>query len=238
MKNIALAVGLIAGGLILGVAGTRFFSKDAPAPGLSSAPVAPVALPPGLPRLEESDEYARAKAAALSADPAFAAWLKTENLLSRLALATSLIARDEVPRDALSFLAPKGKYAVVRRGGKIYADPRDAARYDGAAAVVSSLDANAVAAFLRGVEPLLDLAGDRGERGGFRAAFSLAVIRLGQTPAATAEPELRETKKGIVYAYADESLEKLGPARKQLLRMGPKNQAAVQAKLEEILKAL
>ncbi len=126
----------------------------------------------------------------------------------------------------------------MRRGGKIYVDPRNASRYDGLAAVMSSFDAKAVAAFLRDVEPLLDLAGDRGERGSFRAAFSLAVIRLGQTPALTTPPELRETKKGIVYAYADESLEKLGPARKQLLRMGPKNQAAVQAKLEEILKAL
>jgi DUF3014 family protein len=41
-----------------------------------------------------------------------------------------------------------------------------------------------------------------------------------------------------VYAYVDDSLERLSPAQKQLLRMGPKNQATIQAKLREFTLAL
>ena len=43
---------------------------------------------------------------------------------------------------------------------------------------------------------------------------------------------------GIVYAYADPRLEGLSPAQKQLLRMGPENVKAIQAKLREIAAVL
>jgi hypothetical protein len=43
---------------------------------------------------------------------------------------------------------------------------------------------------------------------------------------------------GIGYAYADPRLEGLSPPQKQLLRMGPENVKAIQAKLREIASFL
>jgi len=43
---------------------------------------------------------------------------------------------------------------------------------------------------------------------------------------------------GVGYAFADAGEEDLAPAQKQLLRMGPANARAVQAKLREIALAL
>ena len=48
----------------------------------------------------------------------------------------------------------------------------------------------------------------------------------------------RLTPKGIGYAYADDRLESLTPAQKQLLRMGARNERLVKAKLREIALAL
>ncbi|MCR4295310.1 MAG: DUF3014 domain-containing protein, partial [Elusimicrobia bacterium] len=49
---------------------------------------------------------------------------------------------------------------------------------------------------------------------------------------------LVEGKKGLGWAYADAGLEGRSAAQKQLMRMGPKNQAAVQAKLRALTLAL
>ena len=46
------------------------------------------------------------------------------------------------------------------------------------------------------------------------------------------------SRRGIGYGYADPKLEAMPAAQKQLLRMGPENARAVQAKLREIALAL
>jgi hypothetical protein len=53
-----------------------------------------------------------------------------------------------------------------------------------------------------------------------------------------ADAEIRHSEKGIVYIYADESLEKRSPAQKQLMRMGPRNQKKIQKKLRDLSNAL
>ena len=46
------------------------------------------------------------------------------------------------------------------------------------------------------------------------------------------------TPKVITYAFADPALERLRPAQKHLLRMGPKNERAIQAELRALATAL
>ena len=50
------------------------------------------------------------------------------------------------------------------------------------------------------------------------------------------EPELKE--KGLVYVYADLTLEQLSPAQKHLLRMGPANARAIQGWLKKLEEAI
>jgi len=236
--------GLLIAALALGVGaayyGSRRFNKPAPAPGLASDPAeAPAALPPGLPPPEESDEFVRGRAAALSSAPAFREWLKQGSLIARLSAAMELVAKGEVPRDTFAAFAPRGKFRVVRKNGLTVADPAGFARYDAFAAMVGSVDAVAAARLLEELLPLFDAASrELGSRkADSRAAFLAAAQELLDAPV-PGEAALKPGKKGIGWVYADESLEDLSLAQKQLLRMGPANQAAVQAKLRAVTLAL
>jgi hypothetical protein len=209
-------------------------AAEAPAP--SAAPGAPPAEP--LPRLEESDDFIRRKAAALSPDSAFAVWLKTDDLLPRFAAAVNMIGQGRVPKDGLAFMAPHKKFKARKKGDDFFADPASYARYDAAAGVVGSIDAAASAKLFKDLKPLFQQAymGLGEQRGDVQDSIVRAAQELLKAPVVAAPPALKE--KGIVYAYVDDSLERLSPAQKQLLRMGPKNQATIQAKLREFLHAL
>jgi hypothetical protein len=63
-----------------------------------------------------------------------------------------------------------------------------------------------------------------------------AIVLLLETP--VQEDPVRVEPRGIVYGFADEDLEDLTPAQKQLLRMGPRNARVVQTTLRAIALAL
>lgn len=244
LKGVGLIVAVLAAGVLI----YRFAAppEPAPAPAPPSAPAAqaqpaaPAAPAAGLPPLEDSDLLVRARAAALSRDARFAAWLKHGDLIARLTASANIVAAGKVPSDALAFLAPAAKFPVRRRGGRLEMDPRGYARYDGFASAVASVDADAAARLFLDLKPLFQKAWESlGERGGdATGVFLRAAAEVGAAPVLTGPVELVPAKKGIVYAYADPSLEALSPARKQVLRMGPKNAAKVQAKLKAIAAAL
>ncbi|MCM2303769.1 MAG: DUF3014 domain-containing protein [Elusimicrobia bacterium] len=244
MKNPGLMIVLLllAAGAALGLFGARAFLKaPPPAPGISSAPgEAAPALPANLPPLDRSDDFVRLRASGLSAAPAFAEWLKQESLIPRLAAAMSMIANGKFPRETFAAFAPRGKFAVVKKGGKTFVDPAGYARYDAFAALVSGVDAVAAAKLFEELEPLLDLAHrELGEKtAGARATFLAAAAELLEAPRLEDGVLLKEGKKGIGWVYADEELENRSLAQKQLMRMGPKNQSAVQAKLRAVTLAL
>jgi hypothetical protein len=243
--NKAVGIGSALLVVVIG-AGIYFYKFAAPAPPpaapppveSASAAAAPGAAAEPLPKLEDSDAFIRTKAASLSSDPEFAGWLKTDDLIPRFAAAVSMIGRGRVPKDGLSFLAPHRKFSVRRNGETITIDPRGYARYDAAADAVGSIDAAAAAALFRKYKPLFQEAYQAlGERKGDVAdAVESAVRELQKAPIVEGAVRLKE--KGLVYAYADDSLERLSPAQKQIMRMGPKNQRKIQDKLSELVRAL
>ena len=204
------------------------------APSTSAAPSEP------LPKLEESDALVRRKAAGLSSSPAFAAWLKSDDLIARAAAALNMIADGKVPADSLAFLAPRGKFSVKRAGAALVLDPRSFSRYDPAADLVQSVDAAAAIRIFRDLKPLFEEAWrGLGEKSGdVQSVLGRAVSELLATPVLAGEIRLKASEKGIVYAFADDRLERLSPAQKQLLRMGSKNEVKIQGKLREIAAAL
>lgn len=238
--------GLLIAALILAAGGAlygwRVFRPSPPAaPGLSSAPERSAAgeSAAGLPPLDQSDEFVRRRAAALSPAPPLREWLKLEALISRLAAAMNLIANGGMPRETFAAFAPRGKFRVIKAGGTARIDPAGFARYDAFAAMVDGVDAGAAAKIFAELQPLFDAAQrGLGEKARAREAFLAAARELLAAPAVPGDAVLKEGKKGIVWVYADERLEELSPAQKQLLRMGPKNQAAVQNKLRAVVTAL
>jgi DUF3014 family protein len=209
---------------------------------LSASPSeAPPTLPPGVPPLDESDGFVRDLAKGLSADARFAAWLATRDLVRVFVVAVENVADGASPRAPLAFLAPVGAFKVTTIRGRLVIDPLSYARYDAVADVLASLDATACAAVYKRVEPLLD-AGHREQghlEGGFSKSLAAAAARLLATPIPEDEVPVRPVQRAtLVYALEDEGLEKLSPAQKQLLRMGPRNSKRVLAKVRELVRAL
>jgi hypothetical protein len=212
-------------------------AAPAAVPAPPAAPAAPAA--PALPSLDDSDAAVRAKASGLSRSPLFASWLKRDSLLRRAAAAVDVLSRGRAPRAGLAFLAPRGAFTVERRGGSLFPSRRSWARWDAAARAASSVDAGAAARLTEGFLPLLDEAcREQGCAGTFREVLIRSIQDLLAAPVPAAPPRLKEAEKGIVYEFADPRLERLNGAQKLLIRMGPRNQTAVQAKLRELARAL
>ena len=231
---------LIVAGAAAGLLGLRFL-RPAPAPGLfSPAPVPAPALSADLPPLEASDGFVREKATGLSSDPAFRDWLENDDLVSRLVAAINMAAHGKVPRELLAPFAPRGEFRVIKKGGRTFLDPAGYARYDRVAKFAAAVNAAEAAKVFSLLLPLLDAAQRAlGEPNpDAREALFAATRELASAPAHLKDVELKAGKKGIVWIYADEKLETLSPAQKQMMRLGPKNQTAVQDKLSEIATAL
>lgn len=219
------------------VAGTEEPAPVEPAPEV----VEPVEEEPlELPPLSASDEVVRRLVARLSSQPVLASWLATEDLVERFVVAVDNVAVGVVPRKEVEPLAPEGGFrATEADGGAARVDPASWERYDPAAAVVASLDPRGTATLYRRLGPLIDEAarkrlGYGAER--FDQTLRRAILHLLETPVPAEAPALeRET---LTYRYADERLEELSEAQKQLLRMGPQNQRRVQAKLRALAREL
>ena len=238
-KSILVAASLLAVGTAAGLFGARFLTK-AP-PGLSStAPASPAPLPANLPPRDNSDLFVREQAAALSSDPVFQEWLKRDSLISRLSAAINMAAHGKISREILAPFAPRGKFIVMTKDGRVIADPAGYARYDKIAALARSVDAAAAAKVFELLLPLFDAAQRAlGEPNtSAREALFTAARELLSAPVIDGELPLKQGKKGIGWTYADEHLENLSPAQKQVIRLGPKNQREFQAKLREITLAL
>src|SRR5207249_4806654 len=144
----------------------------------------------------------------------------------------------ESPRPHLLFLAPAAKFRVGRRKGGLYVDPKSYQRYDLVADVLASLDAQRTVEVYRRLQPLCEDAyrGLGKPQGRFDDVLVKAIRTLLATPVVEGDVEL--TPKVITYAFADPVLEGLSPAQKHLLRMGPKNERAIQAELRALATAL
>jgi Protein of unknown function (DUF3014) len=208
-----------------------------PTPEAATSPEAARTLPP----LEESDGLVRRLLAPLSQDPQLALWLAEPGLIERFTAVVENIVAGGNPRTHLGFLAPRQRFAVTSRNGRLIPDPKAYRAYNTFAEAVESLDAAGCARAFERLEPLFDAAyrnlGHQHER--FRPALAAALARLGQVPVLTEEPGLRPVARPILlYQYVDPRLEALSPAQKMLLRTGPRNVARLQRKLEEFRAAL
>jgi len=191
-----------------------------------------------LPALDASDGAVRELLSTLSAHEGLAAWLGQEQLVRTFVVAVENVADGESPAPHLGFLAPKSGFSVRETPRGPAVDPASFARYDAVTGVLTSLDADRVAARLRDLKPLTDAAyRELGHpEGSFSETLRRALDRLIATPVPAAGALLR--RHSVTYAWEDPRLETLDPAQKHLLRTGPRNQAAIQAWLKSLRAAL
>jgi hypothetical protein len=204
-----------------------------------AAPAAAPAEPPiDVPPLADSDPVVRKLIAALSAHPLIARWLTTNGLIRNIAVVVENIAYGSLPSTHLGPLRPAARFRVLERGDQILADPRNDARFDGIADAVASVDTAGAAKLYRGLRPRLQEAYDElGREEPFDEAVRKAIDVLLQVPVPSGNLRL-EPESAVEYRYADANLQRLSPAQKQLLRMGPRNIRVIQGKLRDFLAAL
>jgi hypothetical protein len=178
-----------------------------------------------------SDPLVRNLLGRLSSRPEVAAWLAGGDLIRHFVVSLDNVASGATPAQHLSALAPKEGFHVARRGDTIVVDPRAYERYSSVADSLTSLDPADLARLYATLKPrLVDAYRELGHPdGNIDAAVEQAIVRLLETPVPGQEIEL---KPGVVsYRFADQQLEDLSPAQKQLLRMGPRNESAIQRQL-------
>jgi hypothetical protein len=209
----------------------------APAAGTPSAVPAPAVSPDEritLPPLDQSDALVRQLVGQLSSNPTIAAWLASDSLILNFAAVARLIANGESPAKELGVLERVPRFRTRTSRGDLFVDPASHRRYDRYALAVSSLDARGTARLYTTLEPRILEAYQRMEPStrDFDPVLERAIVEMLKVPVVRGQVELAPS--GIVYAYVDPRLEGLSAAQKHLLRMGPDNVQAIQAKLREI----
>jgi hypothetical protein len=202
---------------------------DRPQPSRGAEPAEEVALPP----LDDSDAFVRQLVDRVSSHPVVAAWLTTEGLIQNFAVVTSRIANGESPTNELRAVGPVPRFRPRTMGDDLFLDPASYQRYNRYAEAVSALDARGTARLYTTLKPRINEAYRRmGGTSDFDPVLERAIAEMLRVPAVEGLIELAPT--GIVYGFADPKLEGLSPSQKHLLRMGPQNVRAIQAKLREI----
>jgi hypothetical protein len=195
----------------------------------------PVVLPP----LDQMDGFLRPLLAALSARPELARWLATDDLVRQLATAIDQASGGQSPARDFKVIAPASPFLTSGRGERRTIDPASYLRYDGLAQTLSSIDPARVAQIYRTIRPRLnDAYRSMGHpEGNVDAAVSRVIAVLLDTPAVE-DPIALTLGAAGGWAYADDAIEDLAAAQKQLIRMGPANAAAVKVWLRAFQRAL
>jgi len=190
-----------------------------------------------LPPLDESDTLVRTLVQRLTESPAVMSWLPTNGLVRNFTVVVANIGEGPTPAKHLKVLRPSASFRIVSRDGGTFVDPRSYDRYTTIADAMASVNPAGAAKLYATLKPRIEEAHrDLGSADSFDRTLEKAIVALLATPAIDGSERLRP--KGIGYGYADERLESLTPAQKQLLRMGPRNVRVIKTRLREIAVAL
>jgi hypothetical protein len=204
-------------------------SQSPPVPAPAASPSASL-----LPSTGDMDKSVLRLVSGLSSKPDYASWLKNSDLTRRFVAVVDTIADGRVPHSPLSFLTPSQPFAVRQHRHKLSIDPASYDRYNVFADTLDSLDTKGAANVYRQLHPLLEsVYKEIGKPGTtLDGRFALAIQTIESAPVLTGP--VRVEREAGFYKLADAKLESLSPAVKQLIRMGPQNTKAIQAKLRQI----
>jgi hypothetical protein len=230
----------------LAVTGVVWWARHRPAatstPPPTAANGAPSAPPPqavageniALPPLDDSDSLVRQLVSRLSSHPRVAQWLTTDQLIRNFAVVLVNIADGRTPTRHLEKMRPRAAFAAARDAQGLYIDPASYRRYDADADAVSGLDPQGTARLYETLKPRIQDAYREleGSSGDVDSALKRAIVLMLETPVVEGRIGLHGPPP--LYTFADDRLERLTGAQRQLLRMGPRNERLVQEKLRAI----
>ena len=196
---------------------------------------------PGLPPLDDSDDFIRTQM-----DACLAAFFSggspnglpdgTADILRRAAAVVENAARGELSRGGFALIeAPAGEFRTETRGDRHYIDNATFRRYDAVVDALTCMPPERIASLTRLLRPLLAQA--MRELGLPEADVdamvddALAAILAVQFPALPVEV----VRGDALFKYADAEIEAASGLTKQLVRLGPDNLARLQRYAEQVL---
>jgi hypothetical protein len=195
---------------------------------------APVLIPP----LDESDDAVRMLARMLSQNPEFLAWLASDDLIRTFTVTVVKVAEGKTPSSHLKMMRPRARFTARQRGEDFYLDARSYERYTPIADAVASIDPAGTAQLYATLKPRIeDAYRELGYTNAFDQTLERAIVMLLSTPVSD-KPLLLQPGRATEFQYADPRLERLTDAQKHLLRLGPRNERAVQTSIRNIAAAL
>lgn len=203
-----------------------------PLPDAGDAAAAP------LPALNDSDPAIRQALAGLVGQAAVMEYLVPENVIRRIVVTVDNLARSKAPLEQRPVSSAPGSFRAA--GDELHAslDPKNFARYLPMVALIQNLDMARLTALYVRFYPLLQRSyQDLGYPNAYFNDRLVEVIDiLLATPAPSGPVEL--VRPGVMYEFADPSIEGRPAGQKLLIRMGPENSTTIKAKLMELRAAV
>ena len=236
-----------AGAVIAAVALTLWWMSRAQPPAVGPSPTSPTnpekvsRRPPPeplqLPSLADSDAMLRELAGTLSRNPLLARLVATRGLVRNATLAVVQIGDGKTPAVPLAVLRPPVRLQIAgQQSGRV--EPASYARWEAAAGALDSIPVSDAARVYVNIKQLFDAAyREMGyPAGDFDVALSKAIRVIVTTP--PSPPEMILLRREGYFEHVDSALGSLLPVQKQLLLLGPRNQARVQNWLRQLAAAL
>lgn len=180
--------------------------------------------------------------AALVGPQATRSLLITDDLVRRFVITIDNLARDHAAPRLWPVQPTPGRFQVVERDGRTYANPDNAARYTPWVLLVEQIDTRAAVALYGRMLPLLQQAyeelGYPGQR--FHTRLMTVIDHLLATPDAPelialtlvdVKGEVPSERPWVRYEFADPALESASAGRKIMLRVGAVNERRLKAQL-------
>ncbi len=245
---ILVAIGIVAYLLMLKAQRTlppEISQQVARPPAPKPAPVAPVIRHPlesaaeqlPLPALEQSDAPLLKALGELLGDKWLALFF-TDSVIHRVVATVDNLPRRHLPSGVIPLKRAPKAFLVTGKEDSLAISPRNAARYGRYIQLARALDAAKLVAVYVQFYPLFQRAYE--ELGYPKAYFNDRLVEA--IDDLLAAPELKEpiglAQPGVLYEFADATLESRSAGQKIMIRMGRNNAVHVKAKLREIRKLL
>ncbi|MCP4897749.1 MAG: DUF3014 domain-containing protein [bacterium] len=181
-----------------------------------------------------SDEGVMVLVRALSTHPRFAAWLLHDGLLKRFVSGVESIAEGYSPRDEFDFIQPMAPFVVQRYDDELVISEGSFRRFNVVTDVFCSIDTKGTVAVYRQIKPNISKVHHEISwiHPDFDERLVAAIDHLLQVSVPSG-PMVVE-RGTVTFSFADQTLENLTDAQRQLLRMGPHNARRIQSKLAEL----
>lgn len=194
--------------------------------------VDPYDFGPPLQGQEEADDFLRD--AYINKDKVLDELLSRDLVIDKLVAGGEALWRDENPASAWFFWRAPGKMKVRTKDGELFLSEENYKRYDGFVAAVDAIPEEHMMKAYAFLLPLFRAAHER--LGNTHIKWDALVPQVMDKIIAMELPDgdIQLNSAGKTYIFTDNKLEKLSPAHKVLIRMGPKHSKHLQDKLARL----